>query len=291
MGRGEIASLVAQLGAGESSLRAKAAESLGELRAVCAIPHLFAAMREDNVSLTRAAGDALSLMGKPAVPQLIGGLSDEFWAVRYHCACALGELRDAAAVEQLIAALGDGSMLVRGAAAKSLGQIKDARAIPHLINLLSDEQNGREAAVSLFRMGRPAMRELINYANIASWPPEKTPCPVATRAIVFALKKGPPEWRKDGEYDAVFGRKPGGAAELILLHRVLRCTEELRKSGKASEEEASSLRETYSRWYEFLRGRCEGEHASMKIPPERAPTRRKKRLNPMQARMATGGRK
>jgi hypothetical protein len=124
---------------------------------------------------------------------------------------------------------------------------------------------------------------------MAFWSQEKTPCPIETRALVFALKKGPPEWRRDGDYDTVFGRRPANAAELLLLHRVLRCTEELRKCGKASEEEVSSLRETYSRWYEFLKERSTGEHALMNLPPKRAPIRRKGRQNPMQARMAIGG--
>ena len=104
---------------------------------------LIQALLEDKVSSVRAeAADALGEIGDiRAVEPLIQVLQeDEDYTVRDHAVSALGEIGDARAVEPLIQVLlEDEDYFVRGYAAEALGKIGDVRAVEALTQALEDE--------------------------------------------------------------------------------------------------------------------------------------------------------
>lgn len=100
-----------------------------------AVPAL---LRVADKSDERRGGDilvsALVKMGKPAVPVLIDGLSDEDALVRARAAVSLGQIRDIRSTEPLIRALEDPDRRVLSAAVRSLGLLKDRRAVGPLLD-------------------------------------------------------------------------------------------------------------------------------------------------------------
>ena len=92
------------------------------------------AFRRDT-ALKRRLVAAFGAAGAPAVPTLIQALGDEWDAVRFAAAEALGTLGDPQAIPALIQALGDRSENVRAAAAEALGKLGDPQAVPTLIQI------------------------------------------------------------------------------------------------------------------------------------------------------------
>lgn len=109
--------------------RDQAAGSLGELKAVKAIPVLVAALPESRANIGYKAAIALGKIGGPAIDRLILLLNSPNERVRSLAADGLGYAKDAKAVEPLIAALKAGD----ASAAEALGKLGDARAVPALI--------------------------------------------------------------------------------------------------------------------------------------------------------------
>lgn len=106
---------------------------------------------------------------RPAIPDLIHGLSDVDPEVRAACAYALGKLRARAATFRLREIMDDSNeeMPVRVAAAVALGQIGDMAGVRFLIEeLKSSEEKVRAAAVDALRtIGKPAVRLLVQAAQ------------------------------------------------------------------------------------------------------------------------------
>ncbi|GBC98349.1 hypothetical protein HRbin17_00851 [bacterium HR17] len=106
---------------------------------------------------------------RPAIPDLIKGLSDVDPEVRTACAYALGNMKAKTAASQLRKIMEDGKeeMPVRVAAAVALGQIGDMAGVRFLIDQLkSTDEKVRAAAVDALRtIGKPAARLLMQAAR------------------------------------------------------------------------------------------------------------------------------
>lgn len=122
------------------------------------VPVLMAALEHPEARINQRAGDALVIVGAPAVSSLTEALKSELPFVRICAAEALGRIPQAAstAVVPLTEALKDPHPLVREEAAFSLGAFgaRADSATPALTKLLKDPMDGvREtAAESLKRI-------------------------------------------------------------------------------------------------------------------------------------------
>ena len=194
MSEEQVRELVAQLKDGDANSREEAAEALGNIGDVSAIPALIVALEDENdvgwkavgalgkiarcnpeyaqksvvpalivalkdrsVLISEKAAWALVKFGKPAVSALIRALGDEDDTVRADAAWALGKIGDATATPALIVALKDTGFVVRKRAAEALGKIKDPIAISALIMALKDEEVEVRwgAIVALGKIGNP----------------------------------------------------------------------------------------------------------------------------------------
>lgn len=144
-------------------IRVAAIRSLGEYRDVQALQPLVRAIRQirtSNISEIRArrdhtlilftAMDALTKIGKEAVPELIHHLRDTYWLVRWVALSVLWKLEDPSAISPLITMLQDKHIDVKRDAAYVLGDISDLRAIEPLNIALNDSDqkvrtNAKEA--------------------------------------------------------------------------------------------------------------------------------------------------
>lgn len=111
-----------------------------------------------------AAVDALSALGKSALPSLMEMLRDtdpnrRWWAIRVMSAIPTPEVP-----ERLRKALSDPDYTVRQCAALGLSQQPSADSIPDLINTLNDKDRlvARLAADALIAIGGPAVTDLIH---------------------------------------------------------------------------------------------------------------------------------
>jgi len=180
-----------------------AAEALGDIGDTRAVEPLATALKNDEFSGVRwKAAEALSKLGSPAVPALIGALRHVDDDVRWKAAVALGEIGDPQAIEPLILLLcdedrfvkshaalalgsigepavnpllralreGDGNL--RWGAAIALGKIRDPRSIEPLIRALADKyENVRaESASSLATIGKPALGPLLQFLKFSDGP-------------------------------------------------------------------------------------------------------------------------
>ena len=96
---------------GSDSVRNDAIMALGELRCVEAVPTLLALLKSQdrkllNSGLRETAGQALGVIGSPAVESLVDTVktSDDMWTLLY-AVKALGMIGDSRAVESLVRAL------------------------------------------------------------------------------------------------------------------------------------------------------------------------------------------
>ena len=119
----------------DKNICAKAAEALGLLKAVEAIPALIQRLKEKNLLVAKAAQDALNKMSKDAVEPLINALPDP--DLRWRAVQLLGEAGDQRAVVELLPLLEDPDRSVQVAAAVALGQIGDPQSGAHLAKVLS----------------------------------------------------------------------------------------------------------------------------------------------------------
>ncbi len=138
-------------------IRAGAAELLGKIKNLRAVPALIvAALKDSDIFAHREAAKALGKIKDPrAVPPLLAALKGSNSDVRARAAEALGQMQDPRAVPTLIAALKDGNGYVRREATRALGAINDPRVVPALIVALKDENVRSEATMALGEIKDP----------------------------------------------------------------------------------------------------------------------------------------
>ena len=111
-------------------VRQAATELLATFDEAALLPHLEAALRDDeDAAMRNAAMEIYVKMGPAAPPALLALLADKDEEVRNFAAVMLGARRERAAVPALIGALSDPDVNVRHAAAASLGQVGAAEAV------------------------------------------------------------------------------------------------------------------------------------------------------------------
>jgi HEAT repeat protein len=104
--------LVAALDDADESVRACAAQGLGELGAGEAVAGLVRCLADPSPFVARIAADSLARIGVPAVPTLIAALQGEDVQTRAGAARALSIIRPQEAIPALCAALDDTSAAV-----------------------------------------------------------------------------------------------------------------------------------------------------------------------------------
>jgi len=104
-------------------VRLAAASALGERHSEKAIKPLIILLLATEPFERKAATQALTQIGAPAVEPLMAALVHRQWLIREYAASILGNIGDARAIEPLITALKDPEAVVREAASRALGQI------------------------------------------------------------------------------------------------------------------------------------------------------------------------
>jgi HEAT repeat protein len=121
-------------------VRWKAAEALGSIRDVAAVPALVKALVDRSDAVRYCAAQALGSIGDvSAVPALIEALKDRSANVRCQAVQSLGELGDVAAVPALLEVLLGSDPFAREYAAQGLGKLGDVAAVPALMEALQHD--------------------------------------------------------------------------------------------------------------------------------------------------------
>ena len=133
-------------------VRRLAAELLGLMHSVEAVPVLRAAMKDPDLELRTRTARALGRIGDPsAEPDLIEGLKDPWWSVRSACAQALGELGAVAAVPDIERGLSDRSWWVRRNSAEALARLGSPGELSLKRNLSSPDRFARRISMHVLR--------------------------------------------------------------------------------------------------------------------------------------------
>ena len=156
----------------DASLRKQIATEIGNKKAEGAVHVLIKLLEDDEDTVSKAAMQGLTGIGKVAVEPLINALRSESWILRYCAARVLGMIQDQRAVEPLIEALKDEAMHVRNWSIWALGKIPDKRAVEPLIVALEDEDylNRSSAAQTLGKIGdNKAVVGLVEVLKDEQW--------------------------------------------------------------------------------------------------------------------------
>lgn len=129
----------------DTNVRQAAADTLGQMKDVTAIPDLLTALRDKKERVRQSAARALGTIGHAtAVNGLLGALHDADYQVREAAAKALGEIKQSAAVPGLQSALDDPDKWVRAAAHRALKQIATPEALA-AVEQWRRSQDGQQA--------------------------------------------------------------------------------------------------------------------------------------------------
>ncbi len=176
---------------GDSSIRQKAAHTLGELGDASAVPNLLGSLFDENEEVRKAVERAIIQIGKNgfpyleegfqktqnsdlqahiitilgviknriASPVLLEALKSDYPDVRKNAALAFEEIKDPIAIEILENTLRDSDKFVRIASARALGAIGSKTSISALIESLADQNDGVRAnsAAALGKIGQPSV--------------------------------------------------------------------------------------------------------------------------------------
>ena len=135
-----------------SKVRRLAAELLGLMHSVEAVPMLRAALNDADLELRTRAARALGRIGDPsAEPELIERLKDPWWSVRAACAQALGELGSVSAIPDIERGLSDRSWWVRRNSAEALGRLGSPGELSLRRNLSSSDRFARRMSLHVLR--------------------------------------------------------------------------------------------------------------------------------------------
>jgi HEAT repeat protein len=248
----DVAKLIDDLRDQDAGIRASAAEALGKLADVTAVPALIKALEDPEKSVTDAVTAAISAMSSEVIPLLVPVIAEghtwtradkgaraaiaaissrEFekavsalqkmlhnseWRVRLVARDAL-IAQGTAAMPHAISALQDENVEVRKAAAEILGALKGDGAVNALIPMLRDtDVTVREAAVaSLGNIGDSrAADPLIDLVRDSADPP-RTAAIDALGKLRVAVAVEPLIQAMDGADDRLLGH---AAEALRLIH-------------------------------------------------------------------------
>lgn len=144
------------------AIRISAINILGKLKSTQAIIPLINFFEGGDEE--KAAIEALSRIGKPAIEPLIEVLQDRDLYVHFVAARTIGKIKDPRAVDSLIPVLYEPLWDVRQAAVQALGKIGDVKAISPLLKKLRDrEWKVRKSALSA--LNKIEKKTLISLQN------------------------------------------------------------------------------------------------------------------------------
>lgn len=133
-------------------VRRLAAELLGLMHSVEAVPELRKALKDADLELRTRVARALGRIGDPsAEPELIEGLKDPWWSVRAACAQALGELGSMSAIPDIERCLSDRSWWVRRNSAEALARLGSPGELSLKRNLSSSDRFARRMSMHVLR--------------------------------------------------------------------------------------------------------------------------------------------
>ncbi|MDJ0735777.1 MAG: HEAT repeat domain-containing protein [Nostocaceae cyanobacterium] len=145
----------------DSSVRRRAASTLGEIKSEAAIPGLIKLLEYQDLDVRFRAAYALGeIKSEAAIPGLIKLLEHQDSDVRFRAAYALEKIKSEAAIPGLIKLLEHQDSDVRYSAAYALREIKSEAAIPGLIKLLEHQDS------HLHFRAASALREIKSEAAI-----------------------------------------------------------------------------------------------------------------------------
>ena len=133
-------------------VRRLAAELLGLMHSVEAVPILRTALKDPDLELRTRVARALGRIGDPsAEPELIEGMKDPWWSVRAACAQALGELGSIEAIPDIERGLADRSWWVRRNSAEALGRLGSPGELSLKRNLSNSDRFARRMSMHVLR--------------------------------------------------------------------------------------------------------------------------------------------
>ena len=136
----------------QPKVRRLAAELLGLMHSVEAVPDLRRALKDADLELRTRVARALGRIGDPsAEPELIEGLKDPWWSVRAACAQALGELGSMGAIPDIERGLSDRSWWVRRNSAEALARLGSPGELSLKRNLSSPDRFARRMSMHVLR--------------------------------------------------------------------------------------------------------------------------------------------
>ncbi len=136
IGRPAVEALIEALDERDVMPSLLAIEVLAPLGDIRALPHIVAAMGDENDQVYEAATWGASTFGEVAIPLLLESIKSENLRPRANVAAALGEIGDTKITEDLVGLLKDSDADVRRAALLALEDIGNFDAVPHIILLL-----------------------------------------------------------------------------------------------------------------------------------------------------------
>jgi protein-S-isoprenylcysteine O-methyltransferase Ste14 len=172
-GESAVAHFIPLLDDPDKNVRVNAAERLGEIGSVRAIPALVTALQDYHEDVRGRALGALAVIGsRDAVEPMMALLDDPVEWVRVTAARSLAALGVSEITDRLIGELDGNLEWVTNAYIGALGTLKAEAAVPALIQKLEHENPGvrRTAVVALMEIGSPAARDaLLRATEDSDW--------------------------------------------------------------------------------------------------------------------------
>lgn len=139
-----------------------------------AVPFLIKALRYERKELHSKAARIIELIGKTAIPSLIGCLKDDDYYIRDISAELLGRIGDPQAVEPLKRLLNDNNKKVRDTTKWALGRIGDKDSLDDLIRILKDKSNDIDIRIAAImgianigdKKAVPSLLDVLDYDPI-----------------------------------------------------------------------------------------------------------------------------
>lgn len=153
----DAAAIAARLGDSLPAIRGDAAEALGQLKDLSAVPKLKALLDDADGNVRRSAAIALASLGnEDLAKEFVKNLLDASAKVVAGAATALGLAGYKPAVPYLLKAYRTEHPRIAAAVATALGQLGDKQAVPWLVQAMKTGLAPVEAAAALGELNDPA---------------------------------------------------------------------------------------------------------------------------------------
>ncbi len=145
---------------------------------------LIQGLKDSNRNVQFAAAMKLTVMGRPAIEELLKAVKTESPEIRALAEEVIGEMRDVA-VEPLLDALYDESDVVRAIAARNLGRIGAKKGFDSLQRAFETEQDTRVRAIIVEALGYIGTGEVVPTLKRALYDRDEEVRLVAARALGY----------------------------------------------------------------------------------------------------------